>query len=66
MTVRELIEWLKQYPNQDANVRVVVHRDSHDYYLQGGVARWVDFDPNATQPTYEGDSDTLTLGRFAD
>jgi hypothetical protein len=66
MTVRELIEWLKQYPNQDANVLVVVHRECQDYRLQGGVADCVDFDPNAASPTYEGDSDTLTLGRFAD
>ncbi len=42
MIVSELIEWLKTMP-QDAVVQVLEHHGVHDYYLQGGTCRVVEF-----------------------
>ena len=38
MKVRELIEWLKAFEDQDADVFVVEHESGRGYYDQGGNA----------------------------
>ena len=45
MKVRELIQWLAAFEDQDADVEVVQHKSGRDYYEQGGTARAVAFDP---------------------
>jgi hypothetical protein len=45
MTVAGLIEWL-QTQDQNAVVHVVFHSPRYRYYLQGGTATIVAFDPD--------------------
>ena len=45
MKVRELIEWLKAFEDQDADVFVVEHESGRGYYDQGGNACETEFDP---------------------
>ncbi|MFN7756719.1 MAG: hypothetical protein ACK5RP_04570 [Betaproteobacteria bacterium] len=45
MKVRELIEWLAAFEDQDAEVEVVKHSSGTGYYDQGGNALQVRFDP---------------------
>ncbi|MGY5921377.1 hypothetical protein ACS9ZL_08525 [Stenotrophomonas africana] len=45
MKVRELIEWLQAFDDQDATVRVLHCQPAHSYYMQGGETSAVDFDP---------------------
>lgn len=42
MIVSELIEWLKDKP-QDATVEVIIHSSGHTYYDQGGNIEWDEF-----------------------
>lgn len=44
MKVHELAEWLKAFPDQDADVLVVEHSDGYGYYDQGGNACETEFD----------------------
>jgi len=44
MKVRELIQWLATFDDQDAEVEVVEHSSGTGYYDQGGNARVVAFD----------------------
>lgn len=60
MKVHEFIEWLKQYPDQNAEVEVVLHKDARDYYLQGGTASVAAFDPD--KGTFESYTGSLLLG----
>ena len=45
MRVREFIEWLAQFPDQDATVEVLECRPGSPYFQQGGVTSSVEFDP---------------------
>ena len=45
MTVRQMIEWMSTFEDQDAIVEVVVHSEGRGYYNQGGVADIMEFDP---------------------
>jgi hypothetical protein len=45
MKVRDLIEWLKAFEDQDADVLVVAHEAGREYYDQGGNAYETEFDP---------------------
>ena len=45
MRVREFIEWLAQFPDQDATVEVLECRQGSPYVQQGGVTSSVEFDP---------------------
>ena len=45
MRVREFIEWLAQFPDQDATVEVLECRPGAPYVQQGGVTSSVEFDP---------------------
>ncbi len=45
MKVRELVEWLAAFEDQDAEVEVVQHTNGSGYYDQGGTAASVPFDP---------------------
>lgn len=45
MKVRELVQWLAAFEDQDADVEVVQHSSGIGYYDQGGNARVVKFDP---------------------
>ncbi len=45
MKVRELIEWLQAFDDQDATVRVLHCQPAGSYYMQGGETSVVDFDP---------------------
>ncbi len=45
MKVRELIEWLHRFEDQDAEVKVVSHTGGTGYYDQGGNAARTSFDP---------------------
>ena len=45
MQVREFIEWLAQFPDQDATVEVLECRQGAPYTQQGGVTSSVEFDP---------------------
>ena len=45
MTVKELAEWLKAFPDQDATVEVIVHERGTGYYDQGGNAHTEPFNP---------------------
>ncbi len=45
MKVRELIQWLGTFEDQDAEVEVVKHSRGTGYCDQGGNARVVAFDP---------------------
>jgi len=65
MKVHELVEWLKQFPEQEAEVSVVLHKDSaRDYYCQGGKACISAFDP--AEGTFEAYTGVLILGRYGD
>jgi hypothetical protein len=46
MKVRELIQWLAAFEDQDATVEVVEHSRGTGYYDQGGSARVVPFAPD--------------------
>ncbi len=46
MKVRELIEWLSAFEDQDAEVEVVRHSSGTNYYEQGGTCSAVSFDPS--------------------
>ena len=46
MTVRQMIEWMSTFEDQDAIVEVVVHREGRDYYSQGGEAETEEFNPD--------------------
>jgi hypothetical protein len=45
MKVKELVEWLSAFGDQDADVEVVRHTNGSGYYDQGGNASQVKFDP---------------------
>ena len=45
MTVRQMIEWMSTFEDQDAIVEVVVHNSDGGYYAQGGTANVAEFDP---------------------
>ena len=45
MNVKELIEWLTAFEDQDAVIEVVVHQSGSGYYNQGGIATNVEFNP---------------------
>lgn len=45
MTVRQMIEWMSTFEDQDAIVEVVVHSSGRGYYDQGGNVDTVEFDP---------------------
>jgi len=45
MKVFELIEWLNQFPDQEADVLIVEHSDGTGYYDQGGNAYEEEFNP---------------------
>lgn len=70
MKVRELIQWLAAFEDQDAEVVVVEHSRGLGYYDQGGTVRTVPFDPQK-HTTYHmqvvskvGVSRTLLLGEI--
>ena len=46
MKVKELVEWLAAFEDQDADVEVVQHTGGTGYYDQGGNASLVAFDPS--------------------
>lgn len=46
MKVRELIDWLKSFEDQDADVLIIEHEADGGYYCQGGTAREASFDPS--------------------
>lgn len=45
MKVREVVAWLAAFPDQDADLEVILHQDAGGYYSQGGTAMTVRFDP---------------------
>ena len=45
MKVKELVQWLSSFEDQDAEVEVVQHSRGSDHYEQGGTASVVKFDP---------------------
>jgi hypothetical protein len=45
MNVRELIEWLTAFHDQEAVIKVVVNQSGSGYYTQGGIAAAVEFNP---------------------
>jgi hypothetical protein len=45
MTVRQMIEWMSTFEDQDAIVEVVVHSEGRGYYDQGGNADTMEFNP---------------------
>jgi hypothetical protein len=45
MKVKELVQWLQTFPDQDADVEVVKHSRGSNYYEQGGTASTVAFNP---------------------
>lgn len=47
MLVRDLIDWLKAFPDQDATVEVIRHTSGRGWDDQGGNASTVTFDPAA-------------------
>lgn len=46
MTVKDFIEWLKQFPDQDATIEVLECHPGAPYTEQGGVTSSVKFDPD--------------------
>jgi len=46
MKVKELIEWLKAFEDQDADVLIVEHKSGRGHYEQGGTASEQAFDPD--------------------
>jgi hypothetical protein len=46
MTVRELVQWLSTFKDQDAEVEVIRHNRSTSCYDQGGSINVVAFDPD--------------------
>ena len=46
MKVKELVEWLAAFEDQDADVEVVSHTSGTGYYDQGGNASTAAFDPS--------------------
>lgn len=46
MTVSELIEWLKEFEDQDAIVEVLCCQRAVGYYAQGGITGTVEFNPD--------------------
>jgi hypothetical protein len=47
MTVRQMIEWMSTFEDQDAIVEVVVHSSDGGYYEQGGTAQTEEFNPDS-------------------
>lgn len=45
MKVRELVKWLSEFEDQDAEVQIVKHLSAGGYYEQGGTASVELFDP---------------------
>ena len=45
MKVKELVQWLAAFADQDADVGVVSHTSGTGYYDQGGNATRMAFDP---------------------
>lgn len=45
MKVREMIQWLAAFDDQDAEVEIVQHSRGTGYYDQGGNATTAVFDP---------------------
>lgn len=45
MKVKEMIQWLQTFPDQEAEVEVVEHSSGSSYYEQGGTASTVAFNP---------------------
>ena len=55
MTVRQMIEWMSTFEDQDAIVEVVVHSSGEGYYEQGGTAQTEEFNPSHVEYTdYRG------------
>ncbi len=46
MKVRELIEWLQKFDDQEATVEVLHCQPASGYYMQGGETSTVEFDPD--------------------
>ena len=68
MNVRELIEWLTKFNDQDAVVKVVAHQRGSGYYDQGGIAVEAEFNPELHTEYYDGrfgrSKPTLLLGEI--
>jgi hypothetical protein len=47
MTVRQMIEWMSTFEDQDAIVEVVCHSNDGGYYEQGGTAQTEEFNPDS-------------------
>jgi hypothetical protein len=47
MTVRQMIEWMSTFEDQDAIVEVVCHRNDGGHYEQGGTAQTEEFNPDS-------------------
>lgn len=45
-TVREFIQWLETFPDQDATVEILEHTSEGGYYCQGGTVDKIEFDVN--------------------
>ena len=45
MTVRQMIEWMSTFEDQDAIVEIVCHSEGRCYYTQGGNADAMEFNP---------------------
>lgn len=45
MNVSELIEWLREFPDQEAEVFIVEHTSGSGYYDQGGNCTEEPFNP---------------------
>ena len=46
MTVRQMIEWMPTFEDQDAIVEIVSHSSDGGYYELGGTAKTEEFDPD--------------------
>ena len=47
MTVRQMIEWMSTFEDQDAIVEIVSHSNDGGYYQQGGTATVEEFNPDS-------------------
>lgn len=45
MNVKELTQWLSEFPDQEAIVEIIEHTSGTGYYDQGGNATTVEFNP---------------------
>lgn len=46
MTVRQMIEWMSTFEDQDAIVEVICHHEPAGYYDQGGTVTIEEFNPD--------------------